>query len=911
MKKRLLLQAFVAAGFIALSGFLLKDDGPLNSFIEKLEQYTNRNPQEKVHLHLDKPYYSIGEDIWFSAYVVNAEENKLSLLSKVLYVDIIDERGKVKKTQVLPLENGLSNGHIDLSDTTFRAGTYQLRAYTNWMRNFDDAFLFRKEINIGDALHDKVMVDTKFELNPSSNGTALKATLSYSNFDNEPEINKEVSYNLVYGDDKLFSGTGRTDSKGTITVNYNLKKDYTLNKLLLNTVFNKNDVIKVTKTVAVVSQAKTIDLQFFPEGGNLVDGIRSKVAFKAINESGMGTAVEGYVEDNDGKKVAAINTTHLGMGLFAFMPVAGQQYQAVIVKDGEQKRFRLPPAMATGYVLNMNHLDDENLLLRINCSPALVQDREVVVVAQSNGMIKYTAKIKMDKESVSSKLPKNMFSEGIVQFTLFTANMSPLAERLVFIHRNDSLNVKVSTPKASYGKREQVNLALHVEDTQAKGEVGSFSVSVVNQDKVNQVEDNETTILSNLLLTSDLKGNIEKPNYYFTAIDAAKIRDLDLLMLTQGWRRFKWSDVMQPEGQAHFKFNAESSFAIHGTIVNLSNKPIPYGKINLFVPSTLLLIDTVADANGRFVFDDLVFPDSTTVILRAKNAKDRNNAQILIDNRVGFASVIAPRTDDAKDAVFVSYLAAAQQRFGEMGKYGLINGRILLKPVEIKTSRNPPIYKSALPTISPPDYTITPDKLQSSTNVLNFFTGMAGITVRSNIIYGRRKGTEGPMLLLLDGRPIKDATMIDPSTLAGIQIIRAGAYSSGIGLNLQEPIDAVVDGPQYKGLTNIMSSAYGIVFFTTDWRAKAKPALGLSRLKTGYTLTKEFYAPAYDVPGQHREMADLRSTIYWKPDLITDEKGNASLKFFTADEAGKYLVTLEGVALSGQLVRKRYSFTVK
>ncbi|MEE1943707.1 hypothetical protein VRU48_01220 [Pedobacter sp. KR3-3] len=911
MKKRLFLPALVAVGFIALSGFLLKDDGPLSSFIEKLEQYTSKNPQEKVHLHLDKPYYSIGEDIWFSAYVVNAEENKLSLLSKVLYVDIVDEKGKVKKTQVLPLENGLSNGNIDLSDTTFRAGTYQLRAYTNWMRNFDDAFLFRKEINIGDALYDKVMADTKFELNPSPNGTALKATLSYTNFDNEPEINKEVSYNLVYEGNKLFSGTGRTDSKGIITVNYNLKKDYTLSKLLLNTVFNKNDAIKVAKTVAVVNQAKTIDLQFFPEGGNLVSGIRSKVAFKAVDENGMGTAVEGYVQDKEGKKVAAISSEHLGMGLFAFTPVAGQQYTAVIAKDGEQKRYQLPQAMATGYVLSLNHLDDENLLLRINCSPALAQDNEVIVVAQSNGIIKYTTKIKLDKESVSSKLPKNMLSEGIVQFTLFTANMSPLAERLVFVHRNDGLHVKFSTPKESYGKREQVDLALHVEDAKANGEVGSFSVSVVNQDKVNQVEDNETTILSNLLLTSDLKGNIEKPNYYFTAIDATKIRNLDLLMLTQGWRRFKWSDVMQPEGQANFKFNAEASFAIHGTIVNLNNKPIPYGKINLFVPSTLLLMDTVADANGRFVFDNLVFPDSTTVILRAKNAKERNNAQILIDNRVGFSSLPLAKTNGAKDAVFVSYLAAAQQRFSEMGKYGLINGSILLKPVEIKTSRNPPIYKSALPAISPPDYTITPDKLQSSTNVLNFFTGMAGISVRSNIIYGRRKAMEGPMLLLLDGRPIKDATMIDPSTLAGIQIVRAGAYSSGIGLNLQEPADPVVDGPQYKGLTNVMSSAYGIVFFTTDWRAKPKPALGLSRLKAGYTLTKEFYAPVYDVPEQHKEMADLRSTIYWKPDLITDDRGNAHLKFFTADEPGKYLVTLEGVGLSGQLVRKNYSFTVK
>ncbi|MEE1943708.1 hypothetical protein VRU48_01225 [Pedobacter sp. KR3-3] len=910
MKKSL----FVVVAFISLSvfgAFVAKDD-LLDSLLEKLEQFTANSPQEKVHLHLDKPYYSVGDDLWFKAYVVNAEENKLSLLSKVLYIDVVDENDSVKKTLVLPLENGLANGDIDLSDTVFSAGTYQLRAYTNWMRNFDDSFLFRKEITIGDAFHDRVWVDTKFDLSPTANGTSLKATLTYTNFNNEPERNKEVSYNLIYEGNKLFSGTGKTDSQGIITVNYNLKKDYAFNKLLLNTLFNKNDVVKVAKSTPVVSSVKAIDVQFFPEGGNLVNGIRSKVAFKAVDENGMGTAVEGYVEDKEGKKVAVIGSEHLGMGLFALTPLAGERYTAVVVADGIQKRYQLPQAATKGYVFSLSHLDDENLMMRVNCSSDLAQDNEFVVVAQSNGMVKYTTKIKLDKGTISSKLPKNELPEGIVQFTLFTPDMMPLAERLVFVRRNDGLKAAMSTPKESYGKREQVNLSLHVENSKAKGEVGSFSVSVVNQDKVNQIEDNETSILSNLLLTSDLKGNIEKPNYYFTAVNPTKERQLDLLLLTQGWRRFKWEEIMHPNGQSHLKFRPEESFAINGTIVNLHNKPIPYGKINLFVPSTLLLLDTVADANGRFVFDNLFFPDSTTVILRAKNAKDRNNAQILIDNRVAFASLPNERPKGgAKDSVLVKYLAATEQRFNELGKYGLKNGKIMLKEVVVKTSRNPPIYKSALPTITPADYTLTPDRLQTSGSVVTLLIGIQGINIRHNVIYGRNKEIEGPMLLLLDGNPISDLSGVDPSNLAGIQVIRGGLYATGVGLNLKSPSNPVLSLPKGRYLSNEMSARFGIVFFTTEWRPKPKQPLGFSKLKTGYAMAKEFYAPAYDVAAQNKDMADLRSTIYWKPDLITDEKGNANFKFFTADEPGKYLVTLEGVALSGQLVRKSYSFTVK
>lgn len=910
MKRYLSVLALIIVSAVVFSGFLFNDDSRLTSFLEKFEQYTERNPQEKVHLHFDKPYYSLGDEIWFSAYVVNAEQNKLSVLSKVLYVDVLDEHHVLKKTLTLPLENGLGDGNIDLTDTIFKAGSYQFRAYTNWMRNFDDAFLFRKQILVGDALREKVLVDAQFDVAPKANETVLNAILTYTNLKNEAQTNKEVSYDLLYKDKKLFSGTGRTNEKGVVELSYNLKKEYALSNLLLNITFRKNEVIKIVKSIPVVNQGKSIDLQFFPEGGNLVNGIRSKVAFKAIDESGLGTEVEGYVEDQNGQKVAVISSEHLGMGLFAFTPMAGQQYTAVIVKDGNKQTYKLPKANETGYVLSLNHLNDDELLLKLSASPQLVAHNELVVVAQSNGLVKYTTKIKVDKADVSYKLPKNKLDGGIVQFTIFTPDMNPLAERLVFIRQRDSLQLKMEASKAAYAKRAPVDLSLHVVDANAKGQVGSFSVAVVHQDKVGAAEENELTIWSNLLLTSDLKGYVEKPNYYFTAVDATKNKHLDLLMLTQGWRRFKWTDILQEKPPA-FKFQPESSFTIRGTIVNLLNKPIPRAKINLFVPSTLLLIDTVADADGRFVFDDLVFPDTATVILRAKNAKDRNNAQILIDNKVGFSSSLVPKAEGMKDAVFVKYLYAAQQRFDEMGKFGLVDGSILLKPVEIKTSRNPPIYKSQLPAISPPDYTLTPDKLQTSGNVLMLLHGLGGVNIRNNIIYGRNKQMEGPMLLLLDGNPIKDVSMIDPSNLAGIQIVRGGAYAAGIGLNLREPQDATVNAPRSQYVSNVMSSAYGIVFFTTDWRPKVKSSVGFSRLRTGYSLTKEFYAPAYDVPDQDRKMVDLRSTIYWKPNLITDQNGNASMRFFTADEPGKYLVTVEGIALSGKLVRKSYTIAVK
>jgi hypothetical protein len=451
-------------------------------------------------------------------------------------------------------------------------------------------------------------------------------------------------------------------------------------------------------------------------------------------------------------------------------------------------------------------------------------------------------------------------------------------------------------------------LELQVSNFKNQGVVGSFSMSVVNQNKVNLVEEDEITIVSNLLLTADLRGYIEHPNYYFTNVDQQKIKALDLLMMTQGWRRFRWEEVMQDK-KTNFKFLPEKGLTISGTITNLSNKPIPFGKVNLFVPSMTALIDTVADANGRFVFDELNFADSTRFIVRTKSAKDRNNVKILIDINEG---VPFKRTTKSVDAytqmAFVNYLYHAERRFDEMDKFGLVNKGITLNEVVIKEQRHPVIEKSVFPKLLKPDHTITPKDLQSSGEIANMLTGLSGVYIKNNKIYGigfneqvgRRM--EGPMLVLLDGRPLDDLSGVAPNGLAGVQIIKGG-------------LEASMAGIMFESNGRSGSAKYGIVFLTTERKATKYNTFtpsGLSLVKpNGYAVTKEFYTPAYNVESKSVQMQDLRSTIFWKPNIITDESGKIKLSFYTADEPGKYLVTLEGLSINGELARKQFSFLVK
>ena len=895
--------ALFLLGLVLFAG-VNSNDEQLTSLLSSFEKFGSDNPQEKIHLHLDKPFYSVGDEIWFKAYLVNAEENKLSLLSKVMYVDLIDERDSIQKTIILPLENGLASGNISLSDSVFTAGVYQIRAYTNWMRNAGEPYFFHKTIPIGDAFNSALIANAGFNITSKNDQKSISAKVSYKDFNQNLLVNKDVSYQLIYKDELLFSGQGKTNQQGEINLNYTLKKSEDPEQLILKTTIKKNEVSSIARIFKVSVAKQGIDIQFFPEGGNLVHNIRSKVAFKAIGADGLGLTVEGYIEDQNHQKIADIKVDHAGMGMFAIIPEPGKNYTAKINYNRQEKIVPLPKAIDKGYVLSLNHFGNNELIMRIDCSTSMIDSKEVVLVAQSNGVVRYVSKFKMDKATVSAKLPKEPFTDGITQFTLFSPNFIPVAERLVFLQQQHKLNVAVVANKNIYKKREKVNLTIQVADFEQKGVVGSYSMAVVNQDKVNANEDDETTILSNLLLTSDLKGYIEKPNYYFTDIDQQKIKALDVLMLTQGWRRFKWEDIQQPKKVAH-QFLPQKGLSISGTITNLSNKAIAYGKVNLFVPSMMALIDTVADANGHFAFEELYFPDSTKFIVRAKNAKDRNNVKIVMDPKLPIPvdrTLINPLSNPLMANAFLNYLNHTEKMYNEMDKYGLVNTGIRLNEVVIERKKQPEIYRSALPKVVRPDYTITPENLQSAGNISSMLTGLAGVFIKYNKLYGRYQGKEGQMLVLLDGVPLSDIDGVAPNSLAGVQVIRAGTIAAGVGNN-------------YPLVEGAGSPSFGIVYLTTERRAtkyNTTTPSGLSHLKpTGYAIVKEFYTPNYEVADQKNQMADLRTTIYWAPNVITNEEGKANLSFFTTDEPGKYLVTLEGVSLTGQLTRKTFNFAVQ
>ena len=898
MKSRFLLFLAILIGTCYGFGFI-QDDDPLKKIVASLQKFRDEYPQEKVHIHTDRPYYSIGDSIWFKAYVLNSEQNELSALSNILYVDLINEKDSIKKSLRLPVVSGLAWGDFVLADT-LAEGNYRIRAYTNWMRNFGEEFFFDKTIRVGKASGNVVVSNVSYAFSKTGNNQHVEAVIGYSDIKGEPLANREVEYNVQLDARNIAKGKGTTDADGKLTVRFTNNQPFILKSGRLLTTIKLDAKTAVSKSFPVKATSDEVNVQFFPESGQLVNGIRSRVAFKALGADGLSREVSGTIVDKDNKNITEFKSEHAGMGTFGLTPEDGNVYTAVLkFGDGSEKKIALPAAVPSGYVLAVGSEDPTNISVRISASTQLLGKGAVTLVAQSNGVIKYAARNVPRANAISAVIPKHRFPTGIVQFTLFSPENEPVAERLVFVRHPDALKLDISTDKPSYGKRQKVRMIFNSSDSAGKGLPANFSVAVINESKAPVDESGETTILSNILLTSDLKGYIEKPNYYFTEPDANKLRHLDNLLLTQGWRRFTWKNIISG-GFPNISFQPEKTISISGSVKTLGGKPVAGGRVTLFASKgSVMILDTITDAEGKFRFDSLGFGDSTRFVIQARNAKDKKNVEIEIDRVPPQLVTRSKNTPDVEinvNASLLPYLRTRRNEFDELTRLGLLRRNIVLEEVRI-VDQTPAVKNSSnLNGAGRADAVVTADKLQSCPTLDLCLQGLLpGVVFRNRIAFSTRS-LQSPMQLIVDGMYMEPdyLSMIPPNDVESVEVLRT------IG-NI-----AIYGSRGSNGVLIINTKRGG----SDSYYARYVPGITTFNPQ-GYYIAREFYSPDYDTPKLNKELPDLRTTVFWTPNLLTDASGKASFEFFTASEAGTYKVIAEGVDGKGGLTRRILRFEVK
>ncbi|RKR85612.1 TonB-dependent receptor-like protein [Mucilaginibacter gracilis] len=882
------------------------DTGLVKTISAKLNAYDLKFASEKVYLQLDKPYYAAGDDIWFKAYITTGSNHVLSKISGVLNVELINDRDSVQRAFKLPVIAGLAWGDIKLTDS-LKEGNYRLRAYTNWMRNAPKPCFFEINIPIANGIINAVFTKASYVYSNLGNQTKVDGTIHYSTIDDKPYIGRDVTYEVKHDSPpSIIKGKGVTNISGDLGFSFLNSTDAQNTAITTHIKIDPKQV--VTNVLTVKPAADKVDVQFFPESGSLVNGVRSKVAFKAVGSNGLGTEIKGSVFDDQGKEVAFVTTAHAGMGMFFLTPETGRKYTAKLTyPDGSNGTVNLPLAANDGYVLSVfNNSTAANITVKVALSQSTFQQNqnaEINLVAQCAGNVVYTAQSKLESTVFTTSIAKSRFPTGITQFTLFSAKGEPLNERIVFIQNPEQLSLNVNSTKETYKPREKVNLNVEAKHPDNQPALGAFSIAITDETKVAVNEDDENSILANMLLTSEIKGYIEKPNYYFSDNDKAKT-DLDILMLTQGYRRFEWKDVLTDNLPA-LAFKPEKGLDISGAIKTPGGKPIANGKVILITNmGHMEVMNTVSDEQGRFLFNDLTFADSSKFRLQGRTKKDGDNVVVVLDKikppAIGKNKYV---TDADVNSTMVTYLKNSKKQYDEFSKYGMTSKTNVLKEVNIKDKKQELRHTDNLNAGNNHEWIVKADKLAQHLRLIDAMVGVPGVTI--NPITHVASSRTGTMMIVLDGNPM-DGVPGQPYTLDDIDISTVASIEV---LNLAQ---SVIYGSRGQGGVLLVTSKQTPEDYADSWGKQEVSADGVLSFKPkGLYKAREFYAPRYDDPKINKSIADLRSTIYWNANIITDKDGKAAVEFFNADNPGTYRAVIEGIDTDGNMVRRVYRYKVE
>lgn len=847
----------------------------LDAAVANISKLMQSFPQEKLYLHTDKPYYITGENIYFRAHLVSALSHVPASYSRYVYVDLISPVDSVVQRLKVRPEEGAFFGQLTLPED-MPEGVYKIRAYTNFMRNVGEDYFFSKYVRIGDPNSLSFRMETSFDFDKEKR---VSVHLRFVDIKSGESL-RPPKVTVRLNRDKAL--TVKPDKEGLTQVRFNLPHDEKQRVLYVE----MEEGRPYKQYIRIPYPEEDYEVSFFPEGGQTLNGVLCNVAFKALKSNGLPEDIEGEIINSSGENLTSFSSLHNGMGNFHLVLRAGETYYA-ICKNGEgvEKRFVLPDVSVDTYALKVN-LTKNKIWVMVNKPEGVVGSDSLYLIAHCRGIVQYAKQWDSSKEFLIFN-EKEMPS-GILHFLLLSSDMSPISERLVFVKNDDLPVLSINTDKASYQAREKVMLSTEMNDEEGTALKSTFSIAVTDDREVQT--DSCNNIYEYLLLSSELRGHIECPACYFNE-EKRSLPALDLLMMTQGWRRYDIPGAIKKKYPA-LRESLELGQEITGLVKGgLLSKPAEGAKVSLFSPSRMYIDVTETDKNGRFCFQGFEFPDSTKYVVQATSKRGRATVELFVDRDTLPASLTGwychvPINDNS----FRDYIAKADQRYSYENGMRLIN----LDEVTVKGSykkeneyRKASIYGDA-------DNTLTEEDIEKSAfnSIRDMLYRFPGVQVGSDYISIR--GATGNPLLLIDNIEM-DIDMLDIlniSDVAQVDLLKTGAKLSMFGS---------------RGANGVIS-----IFTKTGKPTFRDNLMNVTTLQPlGYHVPVEFYAPRYDTQEQRmNETPDLRSTIYWNPCVVTDDNGACVLDFYTADaDKTVYSIVIEGVGRNGKIVR--YSGKIK
>ncbi len=778
--KHLLLAVFYT-GIFSVAG--------AQTFESTLSVYGEKFQHEKAYLHYDKATYMAGETIWFKAYLM--EDLYPSLTSKTFYVDWVSEDGKVLWHSVSPIVDGTTNGQFEVP-ANYDGDFIHVCAYTQWMLNFDTAFLYNRDIPI----------------------IASKPV-------------KPV----------------RTQANSTI--------------------------------------------QFFPEGGEAINGLINRIAFKVNDQFGRPVQAKGVIIDEKGSKIDSFFTAHDGMGSFQLMPLEGKKYTARW-KDagGPLKTTELPAFKNAGLNLQLLN-EDKKATILLNSIQLAENQKKLTVIGTMNQRLAFKSEVDLSTVSQAKRIiPTGGLPSGILTITVFDAQWQPLAERICFVDNKEYVfPSSMEVTHWGLGKRKRNEIEIRIPDNLT---AASLSVSVTDA----AIEsDSSEHIISHFFLSSDIRGKVHNPAYYFSGHPQAS-KNLDLVMMTHGWRKFKWEEVSKGV-LPKLTYQKDSTYlALSGQLYGVAKTQLS-GTDNIVLvvkedTATRMLIMPIK-TDGSFGDPDIVIFDTIRVYYSLKSKFFKSAEARFMLNRLPAPNYGSFSKNFANKIIFTD--TAGQSRHAKLSAETL---RLLaqsksrmMENVTVTARQKTTIqemddkYASGLFQGDAYQFDLVNDQFSMGYNTaLQYLQGkVAGLTITDNPPGVSWRGGAPALYLDESVSDIEMVTMIPVTDIAYIKVFR----------------------PPFMGGFNGGNGAIAIYTRRGDDMKRVQKGLTTNQI-TGYTLVKEFYSPNYDRFDARHEQPDLRTTLYWNPMVIADGKNKTiKLSFYNNDVTSAFRVVIQGMSREGQL----------
>ena len=891
-KRTLLLVALLFLSVSSICAQQIGNEAPIMSYLREAMHFNRAIPQEKVYLHLDNTGYFENETVWFKAYLVRTDRSSPSDLSKVLYVELINMSGDVIKTTKWPVDSlGQSRGDLKL-DSLLGSGFYEIRAYTRYMTSWGPLACYSRVIPVFKK--------------PSEEG-------NYSDLSIRPRLYKHRDPN----------NRDRSDSLHAKAMDEGLSSSEML---------------------------KTISVQFFPEGGKLVEGKKSRVALMAADDNGYPYQSEGFVVNGNGDVLALVNTDSLGRGVFEVTPDGSPlSMQMRNRKSGESRSvqiFPLPPAEKEGCVLTLDAVSDD-MLVSVQCSDSLVGS-PLGCVLMHEGNILYCDTMEA-LPLVEIELDRSRQHPGVSQFTVFDSLGRILAERRFFICPRSSSDDRVLVSSAATRLRPCGKVILDVQSLP----YSTISLSAI--DAGSMTNGKQGNIRTWLLLSSDVRGYISNVDYYFESDDKAHRKSADLLMLTQAWRRYDWEEMAGVKPMANPQ-PVEDKFYVFGKLnVYRKHNPASHVAMEAFLyneSGESLTGSTVTDSLGRYAFEMPFVDGEWKMQIYTRLNDKRKTYYVGIDRQISplpqyvsrsATSILHPLAPN----LFVLHADVGESGAEEEEFIPITKKNHVLKNVTVKARRryftnddwkykneswgreHATLYYD----IDREREDILDRGLPTSTIFEFLFMRNSMFQASSRSVLSSRQETEGKNVELhanehfsYGGRPIKwivdngdTQCVLDTglSTLSkigkvlGTQINYAEMVSDEIPAGVTSNNGTLLDSffpiwmEEIKSLYVVPYSPKEVhqavrVYLYTHKRFTTESQKGLRRTYfQGFNKPSAFQMEDYSVVPP---MADYRRTIYWAPDVRTDASGKAKVEFYNNSTCREMYISAEGMSDDGKIL---------